>query len=101
MDSVLDLQFNNCKFNAPSLNSNLSINYFIFFSSEWCLKLQIVEGYGQTECVAPATLTVQGDYHPEHVGPPLASNAIKLVDVPEMDYFAAQGDILYHVLTEI
>ncbi|KAB7503360.1 Long-chain-fatty-acid--CoA ligase 1 [Armadillidium nasatum] len=51
----------------------------------------IVEGYGQTECVAPATLTVQGDYKPEHVGTPLPSNAIKLVDVPEMDYYAAQG----------
>lgn len=51
----------------------------------------IVEGYGQTESVAPATLTVQGEYRPEHVGPPLASNAIKLVDVPDMDYFAAQN----------
>lgn len=51
----------------------------------------VVEGYGQTESVAPATLTVQGEYRPEHVGPPLASNAIKLVDVPDMDYFAAQN----------
>lgn len=51
----------------------------------------VVEGYGQTESVAPATLTVQGDYRPEHVGPPLASNAIKLVDVPDMDYYAAQN----------
>ncbi|XP_076067495.1 long-chain-fatty-acid--CoA ligase 5 [Oratosquilla oratoria] len=51
----------------------------------------VMEGYGQTECVAPATLTVQGDYHPDHVGPPIACNAIKLCDVPDMDYFAAQG----------
>ena len=54
-----------------------------------------MEGYGQTECVAPATLTVQGDYHPEHVGPPLASNAIKLIDVPDMDYYANQGKISF------
>ncbi|XP_045113727.1 long-chain-fatty-acid--CoA ligase 1-like isoform X2 [Portunus trituberculatus] len=51
----------------------------------------IVEGYGQTECGAPATLTIQGDYKPDHVGPPIACNAIKLVDVPDMDYFASQG----------
>ncbi|XP_066956154.1 long-chain-fatty-acid--CoA ligase 1 isoform X2 [Macrobrachium rosenbergii] len=51
----------------------------------------IVEGYGQTECGAPATLTIQGDYRPDHVGPPIACNAIKLVDVPDMGYYAAQG----------
>ncbi|XP_063883836.1 long-chain-fatty-acid--CoA ligase 1-like isoform X2 [Scylla paramamosain] len=51
----------------------------------------IVEGYGQTECGAPATLTIQGDYKPDHVGPPIACNAIKLVDVPDMDYYASQG----------
>jgi len=55
----------------------------------------IVEGYGQTESVAPATLTVQGEWRPEHVGPPLASNAIKLCDVEEMDYYARnnQGEV--------
>lgn len=52
---------------------------------------QIVEGYGQTECGAPSTLTIQGDYKPDHVGPPIACNAIKLVDVPDMDYYASQG----------
>ena len=38
----------------------------------------IVEGYGLTECVAPACLTVQGDPSPDHVGPPLPCNNIKL-----------------------
>ena len=57
---------------------------------------QIIEGYGQTECAAPATLTAQGDNNPEHVGAPLASNAIKLVDVADMDYFAAQGKFLFY-----
>ncbi|CAH2984047.1 unnamed protein product [Chilo suppressalis] len=51
----------------------------------------IVEGYGQTECTAPVTLTVQGDHVPEHVGPPVACCKVKLVDVPEMEYYAAQG----------
>ncbi|CAG0882553.1 unnamed protein product [Cyprideis torosa] len=51
----------------------------------------IVEGYGQTECVAPATLTLQGDSVPEHVGPPLPCCQIKLVDVPDMQYYASAG----------
>lgn len=51
----------------------------------------IVEGYGQTEGVAPCTLTVQGDSTPEHVGPPIPCCAIKLVDVPEMQYYAVSG----------
>ncbi|XP_052890614.1 long-chain-fatty-acid--CoA ligase 1 isoform X1 [Anopheles moucheti] len=50
----------------------------------------ICEGYGQTECTAPITLTVQGDFVPGHVGPPVACNGIKLVDVPEMEYYASQ-----------
>ena len=51
----------------------------------------VVEGYGQTECVAPATLTVQGDPDPDNVGPPLPCNNIKLVDIPDMDYWAYKG----------
>ncbi|CAH0387269.1 unnamed protein product [Bemisia tabaci] len=55
----------------------------------------IVEGYGQTECVAPITLTVQGDWTPDHVGPPLACCCVKLADVPEMEYYASmnQGEV--------
>ncbi|XP_063985043.1 long-chain-fatty-acid--CoA ligase 5 isoform X1 [Diachasmimorpha longicaudata] len=55
----------------------------------------VVEGYGQTECCAPISLTIQGDYVPEHVGPPVACCCIKLVDVPEMEYYAAnnQGEV--------
>nr|XP_033328290.1 long-chain-fatty-acid--CoA ligase 1 isoform X3 [Megalopta genalis] len=51
----------------------------------------IVEGYGQTECCAPITLTIQGDYVPEHVGPPVACCCVKLVDVPEMEYYARKS----------
>uniref|UniRef100_A0A7E4ZYC3 Long-chain-fatty-acid--CoA ligase n=1 Tax=Panagrellus redivivus TaxID=6233 RepID=A0A7E4ZYC3_PANRE len=48
----------------------------------------VVEGYGQTECVAAATITLEGDSTPGHVGVPSPCNAIKLVDVPELNYFA-------------
>ncbi|CAL1273035.1 unnamed protein product [Larinioides sclopetarius] len=48
----------------------------------------VVEGYGQTECVAPCTLNIQGDYSVGHVGPPISCCHIKLVDVPEMEYYA-------------
>ncbi|KFM72649.1 Long-chain-fatty-acid--CoA ligase 1, partial [Stegodyphus mimosarum] len=51
----------------------------------------ILEGYGQTECVAPCTMTLVGDYSVGHVGPPLPCCHIKLIDVPEMEYFAVNG----------
>jgi long-chain acyl-CoA synthetase len=51
----------------------------------------VVEGYGQTECVAGATLTIEGDCEPCQVGPPIACSKIKMVDVKEMNYFAKDG----------
>ena len=51
----------------------------------------VCEGYGQTECVCPCTLTIPGDSGTGHVGPPLASAYIKLTDVPEMEYYAKEG----------
>ncbi|KAK7921815.1 hypothetical protein WMY93_008717 [Mugilogobius chulae] len=53
---------------------------------------QFYEGYGQTECTAGCTLTMPGDWTAGHVGAPLPCNAIKLVDVPEMNYLAANGE---------
>ena len=50
------------------------------------------EGYGQTECAAAATATVFGDTMSGHVGVPLACNLIKLVDVPDMNYFSENGE---------
>lgn len=41
----------------------------------------VVEGYGQTECVAAVTLTVQGDFMTEHVGPPIACASIKVDNI--------------------
>lgn len=51
----------------------------------------VLEGYGQTESTAGATITIAGDTNTGHVGPPLPCCMIKLVDVPEKDYFAKDG----------
>ncbi|GFY75820.1 long-chain-fatty-acid--CoA ligase 1 [Trichonephila inaurata madagascariensis] len=51
----------------------------------------IVVGYGQTECVAPCTLTTPGDISVDNVGPPIPCCKVKLVDVPDMNYFASEG----------
>ncbi|XP_028271860.1 long-chain-fatty-acid--CoA ligase 1-like isoform X2 [Parambassis ranga] len=53
---------------------------------------QFYEGYGQTECTAGCTLTMPGDWSAGHVGAPLPCNSIKLVDVPEMNYLAVNGE---------
>merc|ERR1712178_282932 len=47
----------------------------------------IIEGYGQTECSAALSATLPGD-HEGTVGAPLVCNQVKLVDVPDMNYFA-------------
>ena len=51
----------------------------------------ILEGYGLTECVGPVTLNVPGDPHPDQVGPPLPCNNVKLVDIPDMEYWSSRG----------
>ncbi|KAK2849535.1 hypothetical protein Q5P01_009369 [Channa striata] len=53
---------------------------------------QFYEGYGQTECTAGCTLTMSGDWTAGHVGAPLPCNSVKLVDVPEMNYWAVNGE---------
>uniref|UniRef100_A0AAY4BG93 Long-chain-fatty-acid--CoA ligase n=1 Tax=Denticeps clupeoides TaxID=299321 RepID=A0AAY4BG93_9TELE len=56
------------------------------------LGCQFYEGYGQTECTAGCTMSMPGDWTAGHVGPPLPCNHVKLVDVPDMNYFAANGE---------
>lgn len=53
---------------------------------------QFYEGYGQTECTAGCTMTLPGDWSAGHVGAPLPCNLVKLVDVPEMNYLAVNGE---------
>uniref|UniRef100_A0AAY4D5W0 Arachidonate--CoA ligase n=1 Tax=Denticeps clupeoides TaxID=299321 RepID=A0AAY4D5W0_9TELE len=48
--------------------------------------------YGQTECTAGCTVTLSGDWSAGHVGAPMPCNAVKLVDVAEMNYLAANGE---------
>ncbi|XP_034033876.1 long-chain-fatty-acid--CoA ligase 6 [Thalassophryne amazonica] len=56
------------------------------------LGCQVYEAYGQTECTAGCTYTTPGDWTPGHVGAPLPCNLIKVVDVPEKNYFASKGE---------
>ncbi|KAL6110742.1 acsl1 [Pungitius sinensis] len=56
------------------------------------LGCQFYEGYGQTECTAGCSMSMPGDWSAGHVGAPLPCNAIKLLDVPEMNYLAANGE---------
>lgn len=52
----------------------------------------VIEAYGQTECTAAATVTIAGDNEAGHVGPPIPCCMVKLVDVPEKDYYAKDGE---------
>ncbi|XP_076004184.1 long-chain-fatty-acid--CoA ligase 1-like [Genypterus blacodes] len=56
------------------------------------LGCQFYEAYGQTECTAGCTMSLPGDWTAGHVGPPLPCNLMKLVDVAEMNYLAANGE---------
>eukprot|EP00731_Ephydatia_muelleri_P024784 Em0016g1055a len=57
----------------------------------------VMEGYGQTECTAAASVALVGDHESGHVGPPLTCNYIKLMDVKDMNYFAEnnEGEICF------
>ncbi|RKP26443.1 hypothetical protein SYNPS1DRAFT_14170, partial [Syncephalis pseudoplumigaleata] len=46
------------------------------------------EGYGQTECAAAGTITLPAENLAGHVGVPIASAELKLVDIPEMNYLS-------------
>jgi long-chain acyl-CoA synthetase len=62
---------------------------------EWariCFGCSVVEGYGQTESCAAISATHPQDYtHPygDFVGAILPGNEVKLIDVPELNYFAS------------
>ncbi|XP_048589989.1 long-chain-fatty-acid--CoA ligase 1 isoform X2 [Nematostella vectensis] len=53
------------------------------------------EGYGSTETTAMVTMQRLKDFNTGHVGAPVPCATVKLVDVPEMDYYASnnQGEI--------
>ncbi|KAF9195962.1 hypothetical protein BGZ50_002764 [Haplosporangium sp. Z 11] len=47
---------------------------------------EVFEGYGSTEGMATATITLPNEYIPGHIGCPRAGCELKLVDVPAMNY---------------
>mmetsp|Transcript_89887 Transcript_89887/g.159931 ORF Transcript_89887/g.159931 Transcript_89887/m.159931 type:complete len:815 (-) Transcript_89887:109-2553(-) len=47
----------------------------------------VVQGYGATETSAASTLTMSFDLTLGHVGPPVGTVAIRLVDVGDMNYY--------------
>ncbi|VDO72573.1 unnamed protein product [Haemonchus placei] len=51
----------------------------------------IIEGYGQTECTAMATMTWPGDWTGGHCGGVAPCCNIKLIDVPDLNYYAKDG----------
>ena len=53
-----------------------------------CFACDVYEGYGQTETCACCTVSNASDCQSGHVGPPIPSVEVKLVDVPEMQYFS-------------
>nr|XP_002129904.1 long-chain-fatty-acid--CoA ligase 1 [Ciona intestinalis] len=55
------------------------------------LGVNFTEGYGQTESSAALSVSVPGDFFSGSVGTPVVCNMIKLVDVPEKDYYAKEG----------
>lgn len=53
-------------------------------------KCPILQGYGLTECSTNATLSDENnDLNNGNVGKPLCYTEIKLVDVPELNYFSS------------
>ncbi|KAI8062703.1 hypothetical protein BC940DRAFT_308158 [Gongronella butleri] len=53
-----------------------------------CFSANVFEGYGQTENYCGGCLTLNGDTTSGVVGVPFPCSEIKLVDVPDMEYFS-------------
>lgn len=47
-----------------------------------------LQGYGQTETAGPISISYFDDTYPGSSGPPVQCSVVKVVDVPEMNYFA-------------
>merc|ERR550532_3090733 len=58
-----------------------------------CALAPVVQGYGATETSAASTITMSFDLETGHVGPPFGASAIRLVDVPDMNYFSGPNDL--------
>uniref|UniRef100_A0A1A8S358 Long-chain-fatty-acid--CoA ligase n=1 Tax=Nothobranchius rachovii TaxID=451742 RepID=A0A1A8S358_9TELE len=56
------------------------------------LGCMICEGYGQTECTGGCTFSLIGDCSTGHVGAPVPCAMVKVEDIPEMNYYAKNGE---------
>jgi long-chain acyl-CoA synthetase len=59
----------------------------------------VIQGYGMTENCANATLAHLADYRAGHVGGPMPTMEVKLLDVTEMEYTTQQDPPTGEVLT--
>jgi len=57
-----------------------------------CFGCPVLQGYGLTETTAGGSLTYGEDMSTGHVGAPVPCSEVKLVDVPEMNYFAKNNE---------
>mmetsp|Transcript_16448 Transcript_16448/g.32685 ORF Transcript_16448/g.32685 Transcript_16448/m.32685 type:complete len:690 (+) Transcript_16448:36-2105(+) len=72
---------------AP-LSPTVMTFYRVLFSS-----CNVVEGYGQTEGTAAASITIMGDNRTVgHVGAPIPGVEVVLMDIPEMGYLSTDTD---------
>lgn len=57
-----------------------------------CLQCKVFQGYGSTETNGPIFIDYLCDKNAGNVGGPIASIEFKLIDIPDMGYFANQPD---------
>lgn len=74
------------------LSSSAPISRKVLEFYKVILSCPVLEGYGQTEATGVKSLTIALDPESGHVGGILPSLEMKLMDVPEMSYFATDVD---------
>ncbi len=57
-----------------------------------CFSCPVIEAYGQTECSGACCIEMPGDPFVGTVGGPLSCSDIKVIEVPDLDYFP--GDVI-------
>lgn len=69
------------------------LRYFLdnWFNLDHLIYVKIPEGFGQTEATCSITFCHPIEPQIGHCGPPVDSVMVKLIDVPEMNYFARDG----------